>query len=305
MFNELFCDGIWGPNDYLGEKASIDFQLTPISATGRISLAIFNIKDLARLTWCQDKEVSSGICNSTELGLIHVNSTESTEDLLHETITWDDANKTTARYVYNVKNTGFYCTVVMAVGLMEPRDFTTTRVVKNPYGLLDAYLYPALPFYRTLSIIYSVIGIGWITLSFLYWKELLLIQHYVSLIILFLVTEMAFNYGFFESYNQTGAPNKVLLGIMTILNSGRVSASFFMLLIVSLGYGVVKPTLGTTMNKCVALAIIHFIFNSIYNLILRSKEPNSTLELLFAIPLSLIMTTFYMWILNGITSNRN
>ena len=91
---------------------------------------------------------------------------------------------------------------------------------------------------------------------------------------------------------------------MTLLNSGRVSISFFMLLIVSLGYGVVKPTLGTTMNACITLAVVHFMFNAMYNLVLRSSSPNSTLELMLALPLSILMTIFYMWILNGIEETK-
>jgi hypothetical protein len=52
--------------------------------------------------------------------------------------------------------------------------------------------------------------------------------------------EMAFNYAFFSNYNVQGVPSNLLLTAVVVLNAGRNSLSFFMLLIVSLGYGVVK-----------------------------------------------------------------
>ena len=260
---------------------------------------------------CSELLVIEGFCNSTQIGTILANKTSLHAQLLNDKVEWGAAtNDTLLKFKYQVNETGFYCTLIMGVDVKEPRDFTSTALVKNPYGLLDGYLYPALPFYRTMSVIYSIIGIGWMTVSFLYWKDLLPIQHYVSFVIAIIVTEMAINYGFFESYNQMGTPcnqsllANFLLSLMTILNSGRVSASFYMLLIVSLGFGVVKPTLGTTMNACIALGIIHFIFNAAYNLVLRMRRPNSTLEIMLAVPLSIIMTTFYMWILNGIEETK-
>lgn len=202
----MFCDGVWGPNQQNGEKASIEFSLEPIAKSGKISFTIFNFDDLDHLVWCREEHVASGLCNSTELGMIHVNYTGLREAVFHETISWGtlDTTNSTTKYVYPINNTGLYCTEVDAIDIKEGQDFKTIRTVRNPYGLLDGYLYPALPFYRALSIVYSVIGVGWMTVSFLYWKELLPIQHYVSLVIAFLVTEMASNYGYFEHYNQTG-----------------------------------------------------------------------------------------------------
>lgn len=79
--------------------------------------------------------------------------------------------------------------------------------------------------------------------------------------------EMAFNWGYWENYNNLGVPCKpymhirnirrynkyrsdethqfcilasFLLCLVVVLNAGRNSISFFMLLIVCMGYGVVK-----------------------------------------------------------------
>ena len=68
------------------------------------------------------------------------------------------------------------------------------------------------------------------------------VQNYITFIIWFLVVEMVFTWGFYEYTNKNGtnAISKVLMVIVSILNAGRNSFSFFLLLIVCMGYGVVK-----------------------------------------------------------------
>lgn len=53
---------------------------------------------------------------------------------------------------------------------------------------------------------------------------------------------------------------------MGILNAARNSFSFFLLLIVCMGYGVVKPTLGRTMIMVRWLAAAHFLFGLAYSI---------------------------------------
>lgn len=52
---------------------------------------------------------------------------------------------------------------------------------------------------------------------------------------------------------------------MGVLNAARNSFSFFLLLIVCMGYGVVKHTLGKTMIYVRWLAIVHFVFGILYS----------------------------------------
>lgn len=109
---------------------------------------------------------------------------------------------------------------------------------------------------------------------------------------------------------------------MAILDAGRNSMSFFMLLVVSLGLSVVRESLGTTMLKCQALAIAHFVFGSMFSPFFTSMleltyatvlyaigivelELESTKALtllLFIIPLAFSLSAFLLWImysLNG------
>lgn len=90
--------------------------------------------------------------------------------------------------------------------------------------------------------------------------------------------------------------------LVAIFNAGRNSLSFFLLLIVCMGYGVVKPSLGQTMIYVRFLAIGHFVFGVIYAVASLSITPESAgpLVLLVILPLAATLTAFYVWTLNSL-----
>ena len=92
--------------------------------------------------------------------------------------------------------------------------------------------------------------------------------------------------------------------ITAILNAGRNSFSFFLLLIVCMGYGVVIPSLGKTMTYVRILALAHFLFGVIYSIASLSITPDSAgpLVLLVIMPLAATLTAFYVWTLNSLSS---
>ena len=97
---------------------------------------------------------------------------------------------------------------------------------------------------------------------------------------------------------------KALMVIVAILNAGRNAFSFFLLLIVCMGYGVVKPSLGRTMVYVRILAIAHFIFAVVYSIASLSITPDSAgpLVLLIVLPLAGTLTAFYVWTLNSLNA---
>lgn len=121
--------------------------------------------------------------------------------------------------------------------------------------------------------------------------------------------------------------------VVGILNAGRNSLSFFLLLIVAMGLSVVHPSLGVVMNRVRLLTILHFVFGGEFSreltlvtheqvlILLVSSlalyaigivqvqlETASLFIVLFLIfPLALTLTAFLMWTivsLNGMFLNR-
>lgn len=155
-----------------------------------------------------------------------------------------------------------------------------------------------------MTIVYAVMAIFW---AFLYVQnrhDILAVQNYITAIILFLIIEQLMTWGFYDYSNNHGnnALSKVLMIIVAILNAGRNSFSFFLLLIVCMGYGVVKHTLGKTMWYVRALAAVHFVFGVIYAIASLTITPDNAgpLVLLVILPLAGSLTAFYVWTLNSL-----
>lgn len=104
--------------------------------------------------------------------------------------------------------------------------------------------------------------------------------------------------------NGSNVGAKVLMIVVAILNAGRNSFSFFLLLIVCMGYGVVKPTLGKTMIYVRWLAGAHFLFGLIYAVASLTITPEHAgpLVLFVILPLAGTLTAFYVWTLNSLTA---
>ena len=94
----------------------------------------------------------------------------------------------------------------------------------------------------------------------------------------------------------------MLLIVVAVLNAARNSFSFFLLLIVCMGYGVVKPTLGRTMIYVRWLAIAHFVFGIAYAVTSLVVNPDTAgpFVLLIVLPLAATLTAFYVWTLNSL-----
>jgi len=119
------------------------------------------------------------------------------------------------------------------------------------------------------------------------------VQNYITAIIIFLIVEMLMTWGFYgeqivclrlksmlifiDYLNRSGSNigSKALMFIVAILNAGRNSFSFFLLLIVCMGYGVVKPSLGKTMIYVRWLAAGHFVFGLIYSVASLTITPET------------------------------
>lgn len=108
----------------------------------------------------------------------------------------------------------------------------------------------------------------------------------------------------YQNRHGLNAMGKALMVIVAILNAARNAFSFFLLLIVCMGYGVVKPSLGKTMIYVRILAIAHFIFALVYSIATLSITPDSAgpLVLLIVLPLAGTLTAFYVWTLNSLNA---
>ncbi|KAG0311917.1 hypothetical protein BGZ99_009828, partial [Dissophora globulifera] len=254
---------------------------------------------------CDTSALKAGVCTEAELGKAIIDtSVPSTVQSSSLNFT-NEENAGIQFFDYHVQKTGYYCVMAWPVQVNQEEAFFTGIIeFNNKYGHLAGSDFPKLPFYGTLSLIYMTIGVAWLLLCAKHWREILTVQHFISGVIFFLMVEMAFNWGYWDDYNKTSTSSTALLVMVSILNSGRNSLSLFMLLIVSMGYGVVKPTLGSTMKKVIILSLAHFLFGVIYSAGTMSPvdDVSAMIVLMVVVPLALTMTSFYVWTLQSLTT---
>lgn len=198
--------------------------------------------------------------------------------------------------------TGYYC--VAANAQDKQLQFEAIVTFRNAYGELQAAQIAKLPFYGGITIVYFVVLAFWGFLYFQNRHDILAVQNYITAILVFLVIEMLMTWGYYDYQNRHGnnVGTKALMIVVAVLNAFRNSFSFFLLLIVCMGYGVVKPSLGKTMTVVRWLAVAHFVFGVIYAVASLTVRPDDAgpLVLLVILPLSATLTAFYIWTLNSL-----
>lgn len=262
---------------------------------------------------CNDEAIGANLCNSTHKGefILADNADTISKNFIRTAAIHLKAKDmmpinypvaSNAPGTSNPLRTGYYC--VATAPFTEGQKYTAILEFRNAYGELPAAQIAKLPFYGGITIVYAVIGIFW---GFLYVQnrhDILAVQNYITAIIAFLVLEMLMTWGFYDYQNRHGnnVGAKVLMIVVAVLNAFRNSFSFFLLLIVCMGYGVVKPTLGKTMTIVRWLAVAHFVFGVVYAVASLTIRPDDAgpLVLLVILPLSATLTAFYIWTLNSL-----
>ncbi|KNE68973.1 hypothetical protein AMAG_13849 [Allomyces macrogynus ATCC 38327] len=300
-----------------GQDAYVELTYIPPS-TGTATLAVYNILDQGLLGGklpppddfgylCTDAGVQAGMCpevgrvlfrNATADGTRPPHAPLFTKVLKFKEVTLP------YRVRYDVTVTGLYCMIGMPLGgFDEDAEVMATIKYVNAHGLLPAVDYPKLPFYGVTCLVYLGVFLMWMAKSALHWNEILPVQKYISGVIGFLVLETATNYWYLSDWNTHGEQSWALLFLSAIMNSARNSVSLFILLIVAMGYGVVKPSLGDDMKKCQLLAAVHLVFGALYaGFTLKQSDHKGFGILLVIIPLAITLTLFYVGTLSALTA---
>jgi len=212
---------------------------------------------------------------------------------------------------YLVRKTGYYCVAMVPVTLQRNEGHATYKGLvffQNSFnGMLPATDYPKVNFYFAMFLVYAAFAAAWGWLCYQHLQELLPIQYYLSGLVGLVVIEMVANWAYYRYLNAHGksAASTVFLIVVAILDAGRNSMSFFMLLVVSLGLSVVRESLGRTMLRCQILAGAHFIFGILYAVGIVELELESTsalVLLMFVIPLAFTLSGFLLWILYSLNA---
>ncbi|RHN38564.1 putative Lung seven transmembrane receptor [Medicago truncatula] len=130
---------------------------------------------------------------------------------------------------------------------LEGTTFTGRTVWRNPNGYLPGKMQPFITLYAFMSLAYLLLGLAWFLRFLHFWKEKDVVHvhlHYhITAVIALGMVEMAFWYFEYANFNATGSrPMGITIWAVTF-TSVKKTLSRLLLLVVSMGYGVVRPTL--------------------------------------------------------------
>lgn len=210
--------------------------------------------------------------------------------------------KTTPPF-YTIPHDGVYV-LALKVGTDEGHTVGVQVEMKSDYGYLSAADWPLLPFYGFMSIYYVIVGLIWLILSFLQWRDLLRVQFWIGGVILLGMLEKATFYAEYQSINNTGSRLQEAVLFAEWVSCAKRTLARMLVVIVSLGFGIVKPRLGATLHRIVGVGVLYFFLAALeaYLRVTGNKSgPNKDL-LVAAVPLALLDSAICWWIFSALVN---
>ncbi|KAI3737748.1 hypothetical protein L2E82_27760 [Cichorium intybus] len=261
--------------------------------------AICCTSDLAKLGACREGEVIHRL-STTNPGWPEV-----------FTVPFDSNDKTFIMEPRSVQitRTGMYNLYFMHC---EPKlgDVTVEgkTIWKNPIGYLPGRMAPLLNFYGFMSLAFLVLGIFWFSQYARFWKEVLQLQNCITLVITLGMFEMALWYFDYAEFNESGVrPTGITIWAVTFGTVKR-TVSRLIILTVSMGYGVVRPTLGGITSKVVMLGATFFLASEVLELVEHVgavSDLSGKAMLFLSLPVAVLDAFFVLWIFTSLSSTLN
>lgn len=336
------CSGMYSKHDWGGSiKPHIGLSLTKFKDNKynpkdkdqkvdddiSVSYIIFEYKDLVNIGAdlgngrykfiCDDHAINDlQVCDESHKGKFIVNKNVTNTTILTSQLT----HLGPADINYPINVTGYYC--VSTFSLFKDTKYKGEVNFQNAFGQLSASEIPKLPAYGILTLCYAI------TLAlfgFQFFKkrkqtQILPLQRYLLAMLGFLTFDTLVVWSYYDLVNRIKSPSgafaRFYMVFLSILNAAKITFSFFLLLCIALGYGVVKLKLDKkVMFGCKILAACNFVASFIYlffnyfdgssnSLVstdgIETAASGSFLGLLPIIPIAIILSAYYVLILASI-----
>lgn len=218
-----------------------------------------------------------------------------------------DGSARTKHPVAVVPNDGIYLLVVHTeaeFSRLENVSYVASIDIEmqSDYGYLSAVDWPLLGFYAAMCVVYLVYGIAWLIMSAIRWRELLRVQYWIGAVIFLGMLEKAVFTAEYSSINKRGYSVSGLIVFAELVSCAKRTLARMLVIIVSFGFGVVKPRLGIVLHRVVGVGLLYFILASIEGCTraLQSRFDPQRQVLLASLPLSLLESAICFWIVTAL-----
>ncbi|XP_060131441.1 transmembrane protein 87A isoform X4 [Zootoca vivipara] len=201
-------------------------------------------------------------------------------------VTWDDGP-----YVFLL--------TIFSIKIPSPNwEIKIDVQMKHPdHQYISASEWPLMVFYMVMCIVYVLYGILWLVLLACYWRDILRIQFWIGGVILLGMLEKAVFYAEFQSIQSQGKSVQGAVIFAEVLCAVKRMLARVLVIIASLGYGIVKPRLGALLNRVVGVGLMYLIFSIIEGVLRVKSEQTKAAALICEIFLAFVDSCIVWWIL--------
>jgi hypothetical protein len=155
-----------------------------------------------------------------------------------------------------------------------------------------------------MSLAYVLIGVIWLTQYVRFWNDILQLQHCIATVIALGLFEMILWYSDYVNFNNTGMRPVFLTTLVVTVGAVRKTVSRLLILTVSMGYGVVRPTLGGLSSKVLLLGITFFLATELLNIteyVGTINDVSGRARLFLVLPDAFLDAFLILWIFTSLS----
>ncbi|XP_060803593.1 transmembrane protein 87A isoform X2 [Amyelois transitella] len=207
-----------------------------------------------------------------------------------------DAAKFSQRPLLTVDREGVY---ELKVTVSSETKFNVSMEVrlKSPSGYLSAAMWPLWVFFGVMCGAYTALSGAWLLACALRWRELLRLQYWIGGVALLGLLESATFCGVYSAVNSSGYFNVHAYMLAEWLSLAKRALARMLVIIVSLGFGIVKPRLGPALQRVLGVGALWFALAAVnaWLRLARRAGGSNRLLLLSEAPLSLLDSAICWW----------
>lgn len=181
-------------------------------------------------------------------------------------------------------------------------------VWKNPSGYLPGRMAPLMKFYGFMSLAFVLLGLFWFSQYARFWREVLPLQNCVTAVITLGMLEMSLWYFDYAEFNETGVRPTGITVWAVSFGAVKRTVARLVILTVSMGFGVVRPTLGGITSKVVMLGATFFAATEVLEIVENVgavSDLAGKARLFLVLPVALLDAFFILWIFSSLSATLN
>ncbi|KAG6510864.1 hypothetical protein ZIOFF_028909 [Zingiber officinale] len=314
-------EGLYGPASSANASAPMNSFIRSMEAAAKaktfgtrtslsVNAIVFDVEDREKIggsayggqrdICCTADLAKLGSCTEGTIIYRRSNSYPDWPQVLSASFKVDDLETTLLSKTLHVTKTRMYnLYFIYCDPALDGLEVDGKTIWKNPTGYLPGRMEPLIKFYGFMSLAFLILAVYWFSQYARFWTEVMPLQNCITLVIALGMIEMALWYSEYAEFNETGIRTKGITFWAVTFGAVKQTVSRLLILIVSMGYGIVRPTLGGFTSKVALLGGAFFLASEIFELVENvwtiSDVPWKPI-LILALPVAILDAMFIIWI---------